>query len=230
MDDTFVIIKSSLKQQFTDDLNAQHPSIKFTTEDQGWQLTGDSRCLGISFSRRQYILQWLPQTYTTDHYLKLASHQPLEHKLRFIHTLRHSANTTVSNDEEKIKENQRLKKVLSLTGYPKWHWGKPAATSKRTDSRSKRLVKGHVTLPYIQEVTETLVCILCADGIIVQMCTLLVAPKISVSKNGPVRSYLCFEVWRLWFRICRWDWLSSQEEDEWAPQRLLTSIPAQWDI
>ncbi len=34
MDDTFAIIKSSLKQQFTNHLNAQHPPIKFTIEDQ----------------------------------------------------------------------------------------------------------------------------------------------------------------------------------------------------
>ncbi len=32
VDDTFVVIKASLRQQFTDDLNSQHPSIKFTTE------------------------------------------------------------------------------------------------------------------------------------------------------------------------------------------------------
>ncbi len=34
VDDMFAIIKSSLKQQFTDHLNALHPCIKFTMEDQ----------------------------------------------------------------------------------------------------------------------------------------------------------------------------------------------------
>ncbi len=66
----------------------------------------------------------------TDHYQKFASHQTLEHKLGVIHTLRHRVNTTVSNDEEKIKENQHLRKVLSLAGYPKWSHDKYSGKTK----------------------------------------------------------------------------------------------------
>ncbi len=119
----------------------------------------------------------------TDHYLKFALHQPLEHKLGIMCTLRHRAKITFSNDKEKIQEDNHLKKALSLFGYPKWSWDKPAATSKAVETRGNRHVKGHVTLPYVQGVTESLARILRTADIMVYMCphkkirNLLVAPK-----------------------------------------------------
>ncbi len=145
-----------------------------------------------------------------------ASHQHLEHKLGVICTLRYRANTTGSNEEENIKENQHLKKVLSLSGYPMWSWEKPAATSKRTDFRSQRLVKDQMTLLYLACI------ILHGADIIVRMHPhmkfhhILVAPKDPIQKMD--QSGIIYAVWRLWFQICRWDWSSSQKEDEWAPQ------------
>ncbi len=106
----------------------------------------------------------------TDHYLKFTSHQPLEHKLGVIRSLRHRANITVSNDKDKIQEDTHLKKVLSLAGYPKWAWDKPAAISKAVPTRSNRPVKGHVTLPYVQGVMESLARILHTANIMVHMC------------------------------------------------------------
>ncbi len=104
MDNTFVIIKSSLKQQFTDHMNAQHSSIKFTMENQVDNklaildvLVSESPEGNISFS------VYCKPTHT-DHYLKFASHKALEQKLGFILTLRHRATITVSNYEEKIKK------------------------------------------------------------------------------------------------------------------------------
>ncbi len=181
--DTFVIIKSALKEQFTTHLNAQHPSIKCTMEDQVDNilvvldvLVSVAPKSNLSFS------VYLKRTHT-DHYLKFASHQPLAHKLGVIRTLRHRANITVSNDKEKIQEDNHLKKVMSLAGYPKWSWDKPAATSKAVETRDNRHVKGHVTLPYVQGVTECLAHILHTADIMVhkpphkKICDLLVAPK-----------------------------------------------------
>ncbi len=86
-------------------------------------------------------------------YLMWTDNHPLEHKLGVICTLRHTANITVSNDKEKIQEDNHLKKVLSLAGYPKWSYDKPVASSKAVPTRGNRPVKGHVTLPYVQGVT-----------------------------------------------------------------------------
>ncbi len=69
-----------------------------------------------------------------DHYLKFPLHQPLEHKLGVICTLRHRANITVNNDKDKIQEDNHL--TLSLAGYPKWLWDKPAASSKAVPTRA----------------------------------------------------------------------------------------------
>ncbi len=110
VDDTFIIIKSSLKQQFTDHLNAQHPSIKFTTEDQVDNKLAMLDVLVLASPEDNLFFSVYSKPTHTNHYLKCASHQPLEHKLGAISTLMYRANTTVSNDEENIKENQHLKK------------------------------------------------------------------------------------------------------------------------
>ncbi len=125
--------------------------------------------------------------------MKFASHQPLEHKLGVIRTLRHRANITVSNYKDKTQEDNHLKKVLSLAGYPKWPCDKPAVSSKAVPTRGKRSVKGHVTLPYVQGVTESLAHILRTADIMVHMCqhkkirVLLVAPKDPTDKMEQAR-------------------------------------------
>ncbi len=95
----------------------------------------------------------------------------------------HRANIAVSNDKDKIQEDNHLKKLLSLAGYPKWSWDKPAASSKAVPTGGNRLVNGHVTLPYVQGVTESLAHILRTADIMVHMRphkkihALLVTPK-----------------------------------------------------
>ncbi len=100
----------------------------------------------------------------------------------------------------------------------KWSWEKLAATSKRTESRSKKAVKGHVTLQNIQGVTESLACTLCVADIIVHMhhnkniCDILVAPEDPAQKmylsgvNYAVKCGSCDSI-----LICWWDWSFSQK-------------------
>ncbi len=121
VDDTFMIIKLALKEQFTAHLNAQHPSIKFTTEE---QIDNKLMMLDVMVSvapEGNLSFSVYPKPTHTDNYLIFASHQPLEHKLGVIHTLRHRANITVFNDMDKIQEDNHLKKVLSLVDIPSGH-------------------------------------------------------------------------------------------------------------
>ena len=94
----------------------------------------------------------------TDHYLQFSSHQPSEHKLGVVRTLRHRANTIVSEECDKEEEYEHLKRVLSISGYPAWAWkakgSRKINISQRT--RSQHPPKGHVTLPYIGGITEPL--------------------------------------------------------------------------
>ncbi len=68
MDDALVIIKSSLKQLFTDYLNTQYPSITFTIEDQVDRKLVMLENPGLGITRKQTVLLYLPQTH---------SHRPL---------------------------------------------------------------------------------------------------------------------------------------------------------
>ncbi len=67
----------------------------------------------------------------TDHYLKFTSHQPLEHKLGVVRTLRHRADVSVSNDHDKTQELDHIKKALTIAGYAKWVWDMPSKKKKK---------------------------------------------------------------------------------------------------
>ncbi len=88
---------------------------------------------------------------------------------------------------DKIQEDNHLKKVLSLAGYPKRSWDKPSVISKAVPTKGNRPVKGDVALPYVQ-VTESLARILRTADIMEHMhlhkkiCALLVAPKDPIDK------------------------------------------------
>ncbi|XP_069128623.1 uncharacterized protein [Argopecten irradians] len=82
----------------------------------------------------------------TDQYLKLDSHQPLEHKLGVIRTLTHRANSIYSIHQAKTQEEDHLKKVLSVSGYSKWAWDLPRSRTKTTERAHQRQpAKGHIT-------------------------------------------------------------------------------------
>ena len=104
VDDTFVIIKTANITEFTDHLNSIHDSIKFTVE------TENDACLPMldTMVVRQEDGSLKFKVYRksthTDHYLQFSSHQPSEHKLGVVRTLRHRANTIVSDELDKAEE------------------------------------------------------------------------------------------------------------------------------
>jgi hypothetical protein len=80
----------------------------------------------------------------------------MEHKMGVVRTLRHRANILVSEHADKEEELDHLKKVLSISGYPKWAWQAPSSRKvtphpQRTSGTTPR---GHVTLPYVGGITE----------------------------------------------------------------------------
>ena len=160
VDDTITIIHKDHIDSFTNHINSIHPSIKFTTEHEHNHTLA---MLDTLISRKQdgslsFSIYRKPTH--TDHYLQFSSHQPTEHKLGVIRTLTHRANTLVTEEEEKQKEVLHLKKVLSISGYPKWAWDLPGSTKITPHPRTKdpaRRPKGHVTIPYVGGVSEALV-------------------------------------------------------------------------
>ena len=134
----------------------------------------------------------------TDHYLQYNSHQPLQHKIGVVRTLRHRANTVITEMEDKEKEDTHLKKVLSISGYPQWTWQLPNSKTKRPPPT--RTIKGAIGMPYIQGITEPITRYMRSQGVMVhpkphsKLRDLLVAPKDPVNildRTGVVYHIKC---------------------------------------
>lgn len=63
-----------------------------------------------------------------------------------------------STPEDKKTELEHLKKVLSISGYNKWMWDLPSSKKSNSINRKRdhQAPKGHVTLPYVQGISEAI--------------------------------------------------------------------------
>ena len=157
VDDTLVIINRTSVQDFTNHLNQQHPAIKFTIEEEENNTIAmlDTKICRLPGGNLEFSV-YRKQTHT-DQYLSFASHQPLEHKLGVIRTLTHRANNICTTSSRQKEEMEHLKKVLTISEYPKWIWKFPSTkkTPRESITRSSPQ-KGHLTLPYIEGITEAI--------------------------------------------------------------------------
>jgi hypothetical protein len=159
VDDIIVIIKTCDIDPFTEHLNSLHPKIKFT-----WEMEVDRTIpmLDTLIMRKDdgtlSFKVYRKKTHT-DQYLQFTSHQPTEHKLGVIRTLRHRANTIITSPEDKLNETNHLKKVLSVSGYPNWAWQNKGSRKINRPSNPDSLTsrpKRHITIPYVQGISEPL--------------------------------------------------------------------------
>ena len=140
-----------------------------------------------------------------------SSNQPLQHKLGVIRTLHHRCNTICSSEEAKLREIDHLKKVLSVSGYTMSAWvtaTKPKAPTVPQDHQvqgqhhtplrgaphrrylqnhpQSRSVRAPQTLQHHPEPPGT--------------------PQGQSSQGRTGGCCVPDPVFRLWCRICRWDW------------------------
>lgn len=158
VDDTMVIIQSSAVETFSNHIRAQYPSIAFTRECKvNNQIPMLDTLITKELDGSLTFSIYRKKTHT-DHYLQYDSHQPMEHKLGVIRTLTHRANTVCSTEKARQEELSHLKKVLSISKYPKWAWDAPGGKSKQPPPRKQTPggKKGHITLPYIRGLSEAL--------------------------------------------------------------------------
>ena len=96
----------------------------------------------------------------TDQYLQFDSNQPLQHKLGVIRTLHHRCMMLCTEEDDKMKEIEHLKKVLSVSGYTKSAWSLATARKPRTNSQTTHTLdtrkKGSVCLPYVGPMTQAI--------------------------------------------------------------------------
>lgn len=158
MDDTMTVLKSAVVDEFSEHLNNLHPAIKFTREmeDNNTIAMLDTRITRSDEGTLSFSVYRKPTH--TDQYLQFSSHQPLQHKLGVIRTLSHRATTLCSTEEARNEEMEHLKEVLSVSGYQKWAWNLPGSniTRPRSSSMATTPSRGHVSMPYVQGVTEAL--------------------------------------------------------------------------
>ena len=202
VDDTIVALDDALLEDFTDHINSIHPSIKFTREEEVDQSLPmlDAKTTRDARGKLSFTVYRKPTH--TDQYLQFSSNQPLQHKLGVIQTLRHRCNTICSTEEAKLQEIEHLKKVLSVSGYTRAAWNSACHPKPPTVPRDPQLTKrkGHITLPYVGQVTDALARNIRKAGVAVHMKPFntlrqhLVHPKDKVTqedKSGLVYQIKC---------------------------------------
>ena len=218
MDDTFVIHKEANKQGFPQTHKQCWPCNKIYSGGQqgGWfhpllghhcKARGDG---GLS------ITVYRKPTHT-DQYLQWDSHHNLSAKFSVINTLFHRVQTVCSNPELLKKEKEHLRKALTKCKYPKWALDKVEKMLNQPSSEANDGVsnlgtnsapaatrevksKGHIVIPYMQGLCESIKRICGKYGIQTHFkggCTiknLLVSPKDKdpmVSQSDAIYWYQC---------------------------------------
>ena len=186
MDNTWVIQQQAHKQLFLDHINSIDPSIKFTVK--GNQENGAIPFLDTlvkpeadsSLSNRVYC-----NPTHTDQYLQWDSHHSLSAKYSVIGTLIHRAKSLCTTTGLLDEELQHLKEALVWCKYPRWainevqnkvindnqeEIGNTYVSNTRQDSNGLsdnsqttatpgvRPSMGHIVIPYIQGLGESIKC------------------------------------------------------------------------
>ncbi len=110
-----------LLEDFTAHINAIHPAIRFTREEEE---AGVIAVLDAKITRKEdrlLLFSVYRKPTHTDHYLQFGSNHLLQHKLGVIRTLVHRSSTICSNRDEQALEIQHLKRVLSEKGMEDSH-------------------------------------------------------------------------------------------------------------
>ena len=174
MDDTFVIHKEVNKQDFLQHINSVDPAIKFTVEDN--KEDGSIPFLDTIVKPEENgglsITVYRKPTHT-DQYIQWDSHHNLSAKFSVINTLSHRAKTVCSNPELLKQEKEDLRKALTQCKYPKWALDKVERRLNRSSNEATDGVnnqgtngtpaatkeiksKGHLVIPYTQDLCESI--------------------------------------------------------------------------
>ena len=96
----------------------------------------------------------------TDQYLNFGSHHPIQHKLGVVRTLMDRCRNIVTEEEDRVSEEEHIKSALKKCGYPDWTFSKVKTqiengpNKKNQDKPKEEKCKGSVLLPYVQGVSE----------------------------------------------------------------------------
>ena len=208
VDDTFVVIESSRKEEFLHHINNLDPNIQFTTEDA--KPDGSLPFLDTLIQKQpdNFLSTSVYRKPThTDLYLQWNGHHHLSAKYSVINTLRHRAKTVCSNHHLLEGEEKHLNRALSNCRYPAWALNRARININRNKKKNTRMQtiskKPYIVVPYMKGLSETCKNICRRHGIDMHfkgtniIRQLLVHPKDKddiLKKSGVIYRYKCGRV------------------------------------
>ncbi|XP_019627820.1 PREDICTED: uncharacterized protein LOC109472449 [Branchiostoma belcheri] len=147
VDDVMEIVKKGVHQDLTDHLNNIDPtgSIQFTHEEEKDNTLPFLDTLLVRKGDGTVKLLVYRKSTHTDQYLNFKSHHPLHQKLGVIRTLMDRCNSVVTEEEDKERETQHIRRASSDVGtqngpFGRWN-GKRRGQSRqrRTRKRGRKL-------------------------------------------------------------------------------------------
>ena len=163
VDDKLEVISNKTVPRLTEHINqvGKSDSIKFTYKQ---EKNGSIPFLDTLIVKKSdgtvKLLVYRKPTHT-DQYLNYHFHHPLHQKLGAIRTLFDRKDNIITEDQDKVAEEQKVEEALKVCGYPEctfekvkgqMHVVKPKKDSKKREDRGQN--KGMVVLPYVKGVTE----------------------------------------------------------------------------
>ena len=213
VDDTFVVMKKSHREEFLQHLNSVDNNIQFTSEEPGPE--GALPFLDILIKPDQegrlHTTVYRKPTHT-DQYLHWDSLHPISSKYSVVGTLQHRAKTICSNKQLLKEEEEHLTKALMNCNYPRWALNRvrmkinSTAHKNKNKSRTTQLnntPRPHITVPYYRGLSESIKqrCKNCGVQVYFRggktIKNLLMAPKDldpMMKKSGVIYSYKCGRV------------------------------------
>ncbi|BHF83707.1 hypothetical protein SprV_0902685100 [Sparganum proliferum] len=152
VDDTFVVIERDQVLTFQERLNVVFPDIRFTMEEEEDNqlafldvLVCRKDCGGLKtevFRKANSMMKLL----------NFNSNHPISHKRSCVRTLYRRVETHCSEPEDKIAEQQYLRRVFKANGYPPNFVNQ--CIRKRDERPNRTDTKSWRSLPYVKNVSE----------------------------------------------------------------------------
>ena len=161
VDDTFVVIKTSHKEEFFKHINSIEESIRFTAEDT--QADGSLPFLDALVTPQAdgtLSTSVYRKPTHTNQYLQWDSHHAISAKYSVISTLFHRAKEICSTKQQLEEEQEHIQQALSSCKYPRWalnrikkktrfHIQSKNKGKRLTDNNTKSTTRRtYITVPY----------------------------------------------------------------------------------
>ena len=165
VDDTFVILQQSHREEFLQHINFVDPSIHFSTEEAKQDGSIPFLDIFVTLQDDGTLTTSIYRKPThTDLYLQWDSHHNLACKYSVVNTLTHRAKAVCSNSKVLEEELKYLHEVLHQCKYIKWAINKVLKQQEHIRTRIRKVLgrntsqtqkKCHIVVPYTKRLCES---------------------------------------------------------------------------